>query len=118
MPFACFSQRCGGVGRKRRDINFADFHLGIGILVEKKILMAVDCMQWVEEALIACGNRLAAITPRIAIQSTRLPGEVHGDPADRILLATAHEESAVLVTCDQKLLDYGKGRFVSVYNPS
>jgi PIN domain nuclease of toxin-antitoxin system len=57
------------------------------------------------------------MTPKIAIQSTRLPGIIHGDPADRILTATAHEENAVLVTCDEKLLKYGEENFISVYNP-
>jgi PIN domain nuclease of toxin-antitoxin system len=57
------------------------------------------------------------ITPRIAIQSTRLPGAIHGDPADRILVATAHECNSVLVTCDEKLLAYGKDKFVNVHDP-
>ena len=57
------------------------------------------------------------ITPRIAIQSTRLPENAHGDPADKILIATAHECNAVLVTHDQKILEYGKGRFIYVYDP-
>jgi len=32
--------------------------------------------------------------------------ELHGDPADRIIIATALEESAILVTADQKMLDW------------
>ncbi|WP_338140932.1 hypothetical protein [Candidatus Contendibacter odensensis] len=39
--------------------------------------------------------------------STRLPGAVHADPADRIIAATARQSGAVLVTEDQPLLDYG-----------
>lgn len=90
----------------------------IGMLVAKKrIEIEMDCLDWVEQALSSPGLQLCPISPRIAIQSTRLPGIIHGDPADRILLATAHEENAVLITCDAKLLDYGQDRFVSVYNP-
>jgi PIN domain nuclease of toxin-antitoxin system len=32
----------------------------------------------------------------------------HGDPADRMIVATAIEHSATLVTADQKILDWGK----------
>ena len=91
----------------------------IGMLVEKKrIALEMDCLDWVEKALNRPGISIVPITPQIAIQSTRLPGDVHGDPADRLLIATAHAENAVLVTCDQKLLDYGKDKFVYVYSPA
>lgn len=91
----------------------------IGMLVQKKrIQIEMDVQEWIEQALDIPGMKLAAITPRIAIQSTRLPGELHGDPADRLLVATAHEENAVLITCDEKLLTYGKDKFVNVHDPS
>lgn len=91
----------------------------IGVLVEKKrITLDLDCMDWIEIALKSPRITLATFTPRIAVQSTRLPGPIHGDPADRILIATAHEENAVLVTCDKKILAYGKDRFISVYDPT
>ena len=91
----------------------------VGMLVEKKrIKLEMDRLEWVEECLSVPGIHLASISPRIAIQSTRLPEEIHGDPADRILIATAREKNAVLVTADQKILDYGKGRFIHVYDPT
>lgn len=91
----------------------------IGMLVVKgRIEIEMDVLDYVNSALEIPGISLCTITPRIAIQSTRLPGEVHGDPVDRLLIATAHEENAVLVTCDKKILNYGKGRFIHVYDPS
>jgi len=74
-------------------------------------------MDWVEDALSAPGLSLSLIplTPEIAIKSTRLPGNFHGDPADRILAATTQVMNAVLVTCDRKLLDYGKQGFISTF---
>lgn len=91
----------------------------IGMLVEKgRIELERDRLDWIEEALAVSGVELAPLSPRIMIQSTRLPGEVHGDPVDRILIATARETSAVLVTADRKILEYGKGRFIHVYDPS
>lgn len=91
----------------------------LGMLVEKKsIELDMDCLDWAEKSLALSGIMLVPISPRIAIQSTRLLGAVHGDPADRILIATAVEMNAVLVTHDQQLLDYGKGKFLSVYDPN
>jgi PIN domain nuclease of toxin-antitoxin system len=90
----------------------------VGMLAEKKrIKLDMDILDWVLQALDFPGMRLVQISPKIAIQSTRLPGTVHGDPSDRLLIATAHEENAVLVTCDEKLLQYGEDRFISVHNP-
>ncbi len=90
----------------------------IGMLVEKKrIELEMDCLDWVERSLALPGMALIPISPKIAIQSARLSGVIHGDPADRIIAATAIEENAVLVTHDQKILDYGTDKFLSVYDP-
>lgn len=91
----------------------------IGMLVEKKrIELDRDVQEWVDQALDIPGLRIAPITPQIAIQSTRLPGMIHADPADRLLIATTHEENAVLATCDEKLLKYGEDKFINVHDPS
>lgn len=91
----------------------------IGMLVDKKrIEIEMDVMDWINQALDISGMHLCPISPRIAIQSTRLPGKFHGDPVDRLLVATAHEENAVLVTCDHKILEYSKDNFIDTYNPS
>jgi len=41
-----------------------------------------------------------------AIESTPLPGAPHGDPADRILMATARHLGGQLATCDREILSY------------
>lgn len=61
---------------------------------------------WVRRALAAPGISLAAMTPQVALASTRLPGLLHGDPADRILVATARELGATLVTRDRRIIEY------------
>lgn len=60
---------------------------------------------------------MSSLSPQGAVLSSRLPGEVHGDPVDRILIATAFETHSVLVTCDEKILEYGKSQFINVYDP-
>lgn len=90
----------------------------IGLLAQRgRISLEMDCLQWVEQALSDPGFALAPLSPQIAVLSSRLPGDVHGDPADRILIATAFMHHAVLVTCDEKILEYGKNHFISVHDP-
>ena len=47
-------------------------------------------------------------------RSTRLPGDLHGDPADRILVATARRMGARLMTRDRRLLDYGRQKHAKI----
>ncbi len=75
-----------------------------------RISLSIPLDDWVQAALRAPGSRLLDLSPRIAIESTRLPADPPGDPADRILMAGARVESARLVTCDRDILEYaGEG---------
>ena len=60
------------------------------------------------------GIELVALSPAIAIQSTRLPGNLSGDPADGMLVATARANGARLVTRDRRLIDYAAGGHLAV----
>jgi PIN domain nuclease of toxin-antitoxin system len=37
-----------------------------------------------------------------------LPAWTHGDPADRLIVATAHHRNALLVTRDSAILEYAE----------
>ena len=67
---------------------------------------------WVENALASPGIRLQALSPSIAIESTRLPGEFHSDPMDRILVATALDLNAPIITADAAILAYATRNYV------
>ncbi len=81
---------------------------------EGRLTLTVDCESWIREAFSAPGIRLADLTPGVAIASTRLPGAFQGDPADRVLIATARESGAVLLTADRTILDYGQAGHIQV----
>lgn len=70
--------------------------------------------RWIEEALDMPGTNLAALTPAIAVASCELPIPLHGDPADRFLIATAREIDARLVTVDERILTYARAGHVAV----
>lgn len=75
-----------------------------------RLQLRMGCLEWVAEATRRAGLRIVPLSPEIAVASTRLPGNLHGDPSDRIIAATARHEAGVLVTRDRALLDYaGRG---------
>ena len=81
----------------------------IGLLASKKrINLHKEILEWMRDTLAKPGVRLIGLEPAIAIESTRLPFEMHADPADRILVATARHLSATLVTADRTLLELAK----------
>ena len=79
-----------------------------------RLRFAMDVGEWVRRALTAPGVLLADLTPEVAVDSTRLPEPVPGDPADRILIATARRTGATLVTRDARIVDYGRRGLLSV----
>jgi len=81
----------------------------VSLLVSKgRLALQADVMDWVRDALRIPGLTLAPLEPEIAVASTRLPFEMHPDPADRILVATARHLGATLVTADKALLELAR----------
>jgi PIN domain nuclease of toxin-antitoxin system len=62
--------------------------------------------EWIEQALAYPGIRFLYLTPRIAVESTQLPGEFHRDPADQMIVATARIRGCALLTADARILRY------------
>jgi len=87
----------------------------IAMLAKKsRIALGMDVMKWIEDALALPGLVLGALDPPIAIDSVMLPGDFHGDPADRIIIATARHHGLPLLTADQAILDYGTAGHLNV----
>ena len=79
----------------------------LGMLVSKgRLGLDRDLGDWVRAALTLPGIRLAPLEPRIALRASNLPGDLHGDPADRMIVATAMEYACPLVTRDEALHRY------------
>jgi PIN domain nuclease of toxin-antitoxin system len=79
-----------------------------------RITLSRSIDEWVRAALTAPGLRLVDLTPEISIEGTRLPGTPHGDPADRMIVATTRVLGGTLVTCDDQILSYGAEGHVRV----
>jgi PIN domain nuclease of toxin-antitoxin system len=72
-----------------------------------RLPFARDVGEWLQEQVSIPGTRLQPLSIEIAAESTRLPGRLHGDPADRIIVATARCLELPLVTADARVLNYG-----------
>ncbi len=76
------------------------------LVQKKKLKFSIPCRQWLEKAVRTEGVTIHPLTPDVCVESTELPGEFHGDPADQIIVATARLLSAAVVTADRKILEY------------
>ncbi|MGD0131528.1 MAG: type II toxin-antitoxin system VapC family toxin [Bryobacteraceae bacterium] len=83
-------------------------------MLEKRgrVALPMNVRTWVDEALSKPGIDVAPLTPEIMIESVHLPGDLHGDPADRMLVATARVLGATLLTKDDQLIRYSRQRLV------
>lgn len=79
----------------------------IYMLVKKdRLRLTMDIDTWIEKIEeLPCLN-FTPIDNSIASKSVTLPEGLHNDPADRMIIATAVSNGAVLVTGDEKILRY------------
>jgi PIN domain nuclease of toxin-antitoxin system len=81
----------------------------VGVLAAKsRVQLSVPLRDWVDRALQVPGVYLAQLDALCAVESTLLPGELPGDPADRFLIATARTQGRILATRDRAILNYAK----------
>ncbi|HEY2291201.1 MAG TPA: type II toxin-antitoxin system VapC family toxin [Thermoanaerobaculia bacterium] len=79
----------------------------VALLVKKgRLELTMEVEEWIARSESLPALRFVPVDNRIAILSNHLPGELHEDPADRIIIATALTLGATLVTRDRKLQDY------------
>ena len=79
----------------------------VAILVSRgslKLTMNPD--DWVAASEALPFFDFVPVSNSIALKSVQLPGILHNDPADRIIIATAFSMGAVLVTKDEKIRNY------------
>jgi len=75
----------------------------LAMLIAKRRLRAVKSANEQRMKLLAAGIRELPLTGEIAILAAELEN-LHGDPADRIIAATAIAHDAMLMTADANLL--------------
>lgn len=90
----------------------------VAMLVSKgRLILSENTLAWINNASSAPGLSVQPLTPEIAFESTILPDNFHGDPADRLIVATARVLNATLLTFDQEILKYAKKGYVNILKP-
>ena len=80
------------------------------VLVRKgRLKLSVDARIWLELAMQFQGVQFVDVSPSIAFESQQLEW-THQDPADRLIVATALDCEATLVTRDDTIRDFLRGQ--------
>ena len=91
----------------------------IAMLAERgKLALSLEVSLWIERNLNRPGVRWAQLEPAISVDSVRLPGSFHNDPADRWLVATARHFGLPLLTADRAILAYSAQGHVATVDAS
>jgi PIN domain nuclease of toxin-antitoxin system len=79
----------------------------ISMLVARdRLQLTMSVNDWVSASEALPFISFVPVSNSIAIKSVQLPGDLHNDPADRIIIATALSIGAVLITKDDKIRNY------------
>jgi PIN domain nuclease of toxin-antitoxin system len=79
----------------------------------ERIVVSIPLRSWLER--LSSELRTVGISPAIADTAVSLPSSFPGDPADRLIYATAVENGWQLVTNDRKLREHRHSRPVAVW---
>lgn len=71
-----------------------------------RLSLSPNVAAWLARAERRPGFSFVPLDRQLLLASTQLPGTVHGDPADRMLIATAALTGMPLVTADRHIVDY------------
>jgi PIN domain nuclease of toxin-antitoxin system len=73
-----------------------------------------DPKTWFANVMAGPAVQEASLTPEIAIDASYLPGNFHGDPGDRFIVATARRLGIPIVTRDRRIMAYAQDGHVQV----
>lgn len=76
--------------------------------VKGRLDLAVDPAFWIHRAERMPGIALVPLDRELLLLSAMLPGILHGDPADRMIVATALLRASPLVTADRRIVEYAR----------
>lgn len=71
-----------------------------------RITLTLPVNDWLATLAEIDSLRFLPVDNAVAVASTRLPGNFHKDPADRMIVALARHLNAALVTADMKIRAY------------
>lgn len=114
LYLSCPDEAIAPAARKALETASGEFRVSaisaweIGLLVSKgRLNLTRAPLEWFRAFVDEEGLHVLDVTPEILVASSFLPQPLHGDPADRILIATAREHDLTIITRDRAILAYG-----------
>lgn len=82
------------------------------LLHKDRLRLGMELEDWLDTVAEIEAVRFVPVDNPVAMQSMRLPGAFHADPADRMIVALARHQSAPLVTADRRIREYAHVRTI------
>ncbi|MBT4144391.1 MAG: PIN domain-containing protein, partial [Candidatus Marinimicrobia bacterium] len=71
-----------------------------------RLVIDIPFLEFIELVKLTVNYQFKSISPEIASLSSSLSSKVNGDPADRLIMATAINLEIPLITADKNLRDF------------
>ena len=82
------------------------------LVAHGRVVLAMDTALWLATVARIDSLRFVPADNAIALASVALPGAFHKDPAHRLIVATARQYAAPVVTADEKIRAYAHVRSI------
>ena len=83
------------------------------LAAHERILVSIPVRSWLDQ--LSAQVRTLPLTPAVADTAVSLPSTFPGDPADRLIFATAVEHGLRLITKDEKLRSHRHPKPVALW---
>lgn len=80
----------------------------VALCTQGRLRLSQPPDQWIRQSLDVSGVRLAELSAGVAIDAGYIPRTALADPLDRLLVATARQLDAALLTGDAAMLAYAQ----------
>jgi PIN domain nuclease of toxin-antitoxin system len=105
MPAIAASPGCRDAGRRTPPSWISVWEVAKRV-EQRQLVLDRALSDWLDAARARPGLELVELTRTILEESCRLPPPFHGDPADQMVVATARDRDAVIVTRDGGIRAY------------
>lgn len=95
-------------GRESVRVSAATLFEIVALHTSGRLRLAQPAEQWIESSMDLPGVRLAELTRGVAVDAGFIPRTALQDPLDRLIVATARQLAATLLTADAAILEYAK----------
>jgi PIN domain nuclease of toxin-antitoxin system len=75
------------------------------IVKKGRLILPVTTREWIEQALVPAGIEVLPLSPEISCQAVDLT-DIHKDPFDRLIIATALDYQCRLISVDSNFPSY------------